>query len=102
MIVEDYGTGTPGNGSPVGTVTSDGGTYEVYDLYYSDVTEIYGATSFHQYWSVRKSKRTTGTVDVATHFKGWESLGLAPDTPVFQIVTLEGFTVSRSLDFTVS
>lgn len=101
-IVEDHGTGTPGNGDVLGTVTSDGGTYKIYDLYYSDVPEIYGVTSFHQLWSVRESDRTTGTVDVTTHFDAWKSLGLDPGTPIFQMVTLEGFEGDGYLDFTVS
>ncbi|KUL83095.1 hypothetical protein ZTR_11159 [Talaromyces verruculosus] len=101
-IVEKHGTGTPGNGHVVGTVTSDGGTYDVYDLYYSDVPEIYGVTSFHQYWSVRQVGRSTGTVDVTTHFNAWKKLGLAPGTPIFQMVTLEGFEGEGYLDFTVS
>ncbi|KAI0477368.1 concanavalin A-like lectin/glucanase domain-containing protein [Xylariaceae sp. FL0804] len=101
-IVEQYGTGTPGNGDVLGTVTSDGGTYDVYDLYYTDVTEIYGATSFHQYWSVRQSSRTTGTVTTGNHFQGWKDLGLDPGYTVFQMVTAEGFSGTGYLDFTVS
>ncbi|KAF3402667.1 putative endo-1,4-beta-xylanase A [Talaromyces pinophilus] len=101
-IVEQHGTGTPGNGNVRGTVTSDGGTYDVYDLYYSNVPEIYGVTSFHQYWSIRKVGRSTGTVDVTKHFDTWKSLGLNPGTPIFQMVTLEAFKGQGYLDFTVS
>ncbi|KAF5499959.1 putative endo-1,4-beta-xylanase A [Colletotrichum fructicola] len=102
-VVDAHGSGTPGNGKPVGTVTSDSGTYDVYDLYYSNVPEIYGATSFHQYWSVRRAQRTTGgTINVAKHFSGWKSLGLKPGAPVFQMLTLEGFSGSGSLSFKTS
>ncbi|KAE9582615.1 putative endo-1,4-beta-xylanase A [Colletotrichum fructicola] len=102
-VVDAHGSGTPGNGKPVGTVTSDSGTYDVYDLYYSNVPEIYGATSFHQYWSVRRAQRTTGgTINVAKHVSGWKSLGLKPGAPVFQMLTLEGFSGSGSLSFKTS
>ncbi|GJP94015.1 hypothetical protein AnigIFM59636_000744 [Aspergillus niger] len=100
-IVESYGTGTPGNGDILGQVESDGGVYDVYSLSYDDVTEIYGVTSFKQYWSVRRVHRTTGTVDVTTHFQRWKELGLDPGSPIFQMVTLEGFEGKGSLSFTV-
>ncbi|QXG62908.1 glycoside hydrolase family 11 protein, partial [Bacillus spizizenii] len=35
-----------------------------------------GIATFKQYWSVRQTKRTSGTVSVSEHFKKWESLGM--------------------------
>ncbi|KAL0939180.1 endo-1,4-beta-xylanase [Colletotrichum truncatum] len=102
-VVDAHGSGKPGNGKPVGTVTTDGGVYDVYDLYYSNVPKIYGATSFHQYWSVRRAARTTGgTINIAKHFSSWKSMGLKPGAPVFQMLTLEGFSGSGSLSFNVA
>ncbi|KAJ5742174.1 Endo-1-4-beta-xylanase A [Penicillium manginii] len=100
-IVESHGTGTPGNGNILGQVESDGSIYDVYSLSYDNVAEIYGVTSFKQYWSVRRTHRTTGTVNVAAHFNGWKKLGLAPGNPVFQMITLEGFEGQGYLNFTV-
>ncbi|PYH91885.1 endo-1,4-beta-xylanase precursor [Aspergillus ellipticus CBS 707.79] len=101
-IVESHGTGTPGNGDILGQVDSDDGVYDVYSLPYNNVPEIYGVTSFNQYWSVRRSHRTTGTVDVSAHFARWKELGLEPGSPIFQMVTLEGLEGEGFLDFTVS
>ncbi|GLA28805.1 hypothetical protein AnigIFM63326_006397 [Aspergillus niger] len=101
-IVESHGTGTPGNGNILGQVDSDGGVYDVYNLPYRNVPEIYGVTNFDQHWSVRRSHRSTGTVDVSAHFQRWKELGLNPGSPVFQMVTLEGFSGQGYLDFTVS
>ncbi|RAK79330.1 glycoside hydrolase family 11 protein [Aspergillus fijiensis CBS 313.89] len=101
-IVESHGSGTPGNGDILGQVYSDGGVYDVYNLPYRNVPEIYGVTDFDQHWSVRRSHRSTGTVDVSTHFQRWKELGLDPGTPIFQMVTLEGFSGKGYLDFTVS
>ncbi|KAH6871561.1 xylanase [Thelonectria olida] len=97
-----HGTGTPGNGNILGQVYSDGGTFDVYDLYYPNVPEVYGATSFHQYWSVRRSSRATGTATTGNHFQGWKNLGLNPGYTVFQMVTAEGFKGTGYLDFAVS
>ncbi|RDH37684.1 endo-1,4-beta-xylanase precursor [Aspergillus welwitschiae] len=101
-IVESHGSGTPGNGNILGQVDSDGGVYDVYNLPYRNVPEIYGVTNFDQHWSVRRSHRSTGTVDVSAHFQRWKELGLNPGSPVFQMVTLEGFSGQGYLDFTVS
>lgn len=100
-IVESHGDGIPGNGHILGQVHSDGGIYDVYSLSYDNVPKIYGVTSFKQYWSVRRSHRTTGTVDVTAHFEGWKKLGLRPGNPIFQMITLEGFKGEGYLDFTV-
>jgi endo-1,4-beta-xylanase len=101
-VVDKHGTGTPGNGKIIGQVNSDGGVYDVYDLYLANVPKIYGATSFHQYWSVRRAARTSGSITIGNHFAGWKSLGLVPGYTVFQMLTLEGFSGSGNLDFTVS
>ncbi|PYH44746.1 glycoside hydrolase family 11 protein [Aspergillus saccharolyticus JOP 1030-1] len=101
-IVESHGTGTPGNGHILGQVYSDGGVYDVYSLPYRNVPKIYGVTNFNQLWSVRRTPRTTGTVDVRAHFRRWKELGLVPGNPVFQMVTLEGFKGRGYVDFTVA
>ncbi|GIJ89519.1 hypothetical protein Asppvi_008461 [Aspergillus pseudoviridinutans] len=100
-IVESHGTGTPGNGHILGQVYANDGVYDVYMLPYRNVPEIYGTKNFNQLWSVRRSHRTTGTVDVTAHFNRWKQLGLQPGNPVFQMVTAEGFQGSGSLDFTL-
>ncbi|GFF91475.1 glycosyl hydrolases family 11 protein [Aspergillus udagawae] len=100
-IVEAHGTGTPGNGHILGQVHANDGIYDVYMLPYRNVPEIYGTKNFNQLWSVRRSHRTTGTVDVTAHFNRWKQLGLQPGNPVFQMVTAEGFQGSGYLDFTL-
>eukprot|EP00833_Pecoramyces_ruminatium_P011324 jgi/Orpsp1_1/1185356/evm.model.c7180000093408.1 len=37
---------------------------------------INGYTYFKQYFSIRKSARSCGTIDIIVHFKQWEKLGL--------------------------
>ncbi|GMF79691.1 unnamed protein product [Aspergillus oryzae] len=98
-VVEQHGTGTPGNGHILGQVNVDGGVYDVYMIPYRNVPKIYGVTNFNQLWSVRRNPRTTGSVDVTAHFKRWKELGLQPGNPVFQMVTAEGFKGSGNLDF---
>ena len=59
-----------------GTFTIDGAEYTVYEgdrtSYSIDGDNKY----FKQYFSVRKSPRDCGTIDISAHFKKWEELGL--------------------------
>ena len=77
-IVESYGSwrppGTSDTMAMVGTITVDGGTYEVYKGTHDGPSIESGVTHFNQYWSVRVDSqlRTSGTIDVSKHFKAWE------------------------------
>ena len=54
-------------------------------------TSIQGDTTFKQYWSVRTSKRTSGTISVTEHFKAWESLGMPMGKIYETALNVEGY-----------
>lgn len=102
-ILESYGTYNPASSlTHKGTVTSDGATYDIYEGIRTNAPSIQGTATFNQYWSIRQSRRTSGTVTTANHFNAWGSLGLSMGTFNYQIVATEGYDSSGTSTVTVS
>jgi endo-1,4-beta-xylanase len=75
-IIESWGSWKPpGSAASKGTITTDSGTYDIYQNSRTGPS-IKGSGTFQQYWSVRKSKHTSGIITCANHFNAWESKGM--------------------------
>lgn len=95
-IVESWGSWRPPGASSKGTITVDGGTYDVYETDRINQPSIDGNTTFKQYWSVRTSKKTSGTISVSEHFKQWANKGLKLGKMYEIALTVEGYQSSGS------
>ena len=79
-IVDNWGgnnrpPGSWANAKQYGSISVDGGTYDIYVSTRTNQPSINGTRTFQQYWSVRKNRRTSGgVVSVSEHFKKWESI----------------------------
>lgn len=100
-VVENYGSWQPPGASSQGTMSSDGGTYNLYRTQRVNQPSIIGTATFYQYWSVRTSKRSSGTVTMANHFSAWASQGWNLGSHNYQIVCTEGYQSSGSSNITV-
>jgi endo-1,4-beta-xylanase len=104
-VCESWGEGTnpATSGALMGTITSDGDTYDVYKFKQINQPSIQGTATFMQYKSFRRTPRTSGTITIQNHFDGWTKLGMNLGTQQnYQIFLSEGFNGSGSAGATVS
>ena len=93
-IVDSWGTWRPPGGTSKGTITVDGGTYDIYVTDRINQPSIDGNTTFKQFWSVRTAKKTSGTISVTKHFEAWTAKGMELGKMYEASLTIEGYQSS--------
>lgn len=102
-MVENYGNYNPcSQAQSLGTLTSDGSTYQVCTDTRVNQPSITGTSTFTQYFSVRQQKRSSGTVTMSNHFNFWSRSGFNPNNLNFQVVAVEAFSGTGHATMTVS
>ncbi|KAF6750633.1 glycoside hydrolase family 11 protein [Ephemerocybe angulata] len=102
-VLDNYGTYNPTSATTIrGNVTVDGSVYDILANTRVLMTPINGTSILRQYWSVRRDKRTSGSVNLGAHFRAWEELGMKVGTHTWQIVACEGYFSSGTCDVMVN
>ncbi len=101
-IVDDWFSKPGANllGQRKGEFTVDGDTYEIWQNTRVNKPSIKGDQTFPQFFSVRKSARSCGHIDITAHFKKWESLGMKMGKMYEAKVLVEAGGGSGSFDVT--
>jgi len=90
-VIENYVGSPPTAGTYMGQVTSDGGTFNIYEHQQVNQPSIQGTATFEQYLAIRTSPVSSGTITVSNFFNAWASHGMNLGTLNYQILATEAW-----------
>ena len=90
-VMENYTGSLPASGTYMGQVTSNGGTYDIYEHEQVNQPSIEGTATFEQYLAIRTSPTSSGTITTQNFFNAWASHGMYLGTLNYQILATESF-----------
>ena len=91
-VIENYTGSPPTAGTYMGQVSSDGGTYNIYEHQQVNQPSIQGTATFEQYIAIRTSPVSSGTITTANFFSAWASHGMNLGTLNYQILATEAYS----------
>ena len=105
-IVDDSFNNLPFNpgGSSKGTVTIDGGTYNVIQRNTTGTggNRCGNVSNWDQFYSIRTSKRSCGTITISDHFKAWANAGLNLGSVLEASILVEAGGGTGSVSFPIA
>ncbi|KAI0477175.1 glycoside hydrolase family 11 protein [Xylariaceae sp. FL0804] len=105
-LVEYYimetNVGISTGGTQMGTVTSDGAEYAIWEHQQVNQPSIQGTSTFEQFISIRQTATSSGTITLENHFKAWAALGMNLGTLNYQVIAVESWQGSGTAQQTIS
>jgi endo-1,4-beta-xylanase len=90
-VEDDYNPAGNAAGTFMGTMTSNGGTYNIYEHQQVNQPSIQGTATFEQYLAIRTSPVTSGTITFSNFVSAWASHGMNLGTMNYQVLATEAF-----------
>jgi endo-1,4-beta-xylanase len=101
-VLDNYGEYNPGNSATrKGSVTSNGGTYNIFQSTRTNQPSIEGTRTFQQYWAIRTVKRTGGNLTTQNFFDAWTQAGMRLGTHDYMVLATEGYRSAGQASITV-
>ena len=94
FIVDSWGDWRPPGGTSRGQIKIDDDIYDIYSTFKINYPSIDGFKSFSQFWSVRRNKRTSGTISVNKHFDAWTKRDMRLGKLYEALLSIEGYRSS--------
>ncbi|WP_299896121.1 glycoside hydrolase family 11 protein [uncultured Aquimarina sp.] len=102
-VIEDWRNWIPSmaDGAELkGSFEINGSFYDIYENTRVNQPSIVGNTTFQQYFSIRRDRRTEGSIDISEHFRQWESIGMDLGKLHEVSIVVEGYQSNGSFEFT--
>ncbi len=90
-VEENYIPAGNAAGTFMGTMTSNGGTYNIYEHQQVNQPSIQGTATFEQYLAIRTSPVSSGSITFSNFVSAWASHGMNLGTMNYQILATEAF-----------
>ncbi|MCL2261538.1 MAG: glycoside hydrolase family 11 protein [Fibromonadales bacterium] len=97
-IIQDYGWNPSSNTDLCGTNSKGSSTIDgtIYDFWVCDrigQPMLTGSGNFKQFFSIPRTKKTSGTISVTAHFNAWHAVGMYMDGNLYEVaMKIESYT----------
>jgi endo-1,4-beta-xylanase len=82
-------------------VTYAGSSYQLCESTRTNQPSIDGTRTFQQYWAIRQTRRTSGTVDTGFFFDAWARAGMPLGNHYYMVLATEAYRSAGRAQVTI-